>query len=103
MKQVINAISALAIECEVNRTNMLFPEDDNVSVNSKPDHPPFFACFSKIIARGWGFKTIFLPQVSEFRTFLCPGGGEFALSKTLPGGFRGDGQAWNSLIHNSVV
>ena len=37
---------------------------------------------------GWGFSTIFLPQVSGFCTFFVPGGGgeEFALSKNFPGG-----------------
>ena len=29
MKQVINGISALAIKCVVNGTNVLFPDDDN--------------------------------------------------------------------------
>ena len=29
MKQVISAISALAMKCVVNGTNGLFPEDDN--------------------------------------------------------------------------
>ena len=39
-KQVINAISALAMKCVVNGIDRLFPEDDNVSVNSKPDRHP---------------------------------------------------------------
>ena len=54
-KQVINAISALAMKCVVNRINRLFPEDDNVSVNSKPDHHP--------------------GRPSRIRTFSLPGGG----------------------------
>ena len=45
----------------------------------------FFAGFLKIIAPGWGFSTIFLPQGSGFRTLFVPGGGEFALSKNSPG------------------
>ena len=39
-KQVINAISALAMKCVLNGIDRLVPEDDNVSVNSKPDHHP---------------------------------------------------------------
>ena len=94
MKQVINAISALAMKYEVNRASGLFTEDDNVSVNSKHDHPLLFWWFFEKKCPGVGFKTIFLPQGSGFRTFFEPGGGEFALSKTFPGGLPG---GWSGL------
>ena len=87
MKQVINAMSALAMKCDVNRTSGLFAEDDNVSVNSKHDHPLLFGGFSKISAPGWGFKTIFLPQGSGFRTFFVPGGWRIRPFKNIPWGF----------------
>ena len=63
----------------------------------------FLAEFLIIIARGWSFSTIFLPQGSGFRTFLCSGGGGWnsPFQKVPPGfcweggGGGGDGQAWN--------
>ena len=75
MKQVINAISALAMKCVVNRTNRLFPEDDNVSANSKPDHspgrPPRICTFS--LPGESGFRPTFFVQGVEIlnqRNFL---------------------------------
>ena len=43
-------------------------EQDNVSVNSKPDHPP-------------GIRTFSLPGVGFSQNFLCPGGRAFELEK----------------------
>ena len=51
----------------------------------------YFFCFLKIIAPGWGFSTIFLPQGLGFPTFLMPRGGEFALSKKFNGVSLGGG------------
>ena len=44
----------------------------------------------------------FCPRDRGFTLSLCPGGGEFALSKKLPGVARGNGQALNSLIHKAI-
>ena len=56
----------------------------------------FVAGFLKIIALGWGFSTIFLPQGSGFRTFFVPGGvGNSPFQKFPRGLAQGDGQAWN--------
>ena len=53
----------------------------------------FLAGFSKIIAPGVGLSTIFLSPGVGVSHFLCAGGGggggEFALSKTFPGGLPG--------------
>ena len=54
----------------------------------------FFAVFLKIIAQGWGFSTIYLPQGSKFCTFFVLGGGKIALLKKLPGGLPGE---WSGL------
>ena len=51
----------------------------------------FFAGFLKIIAPGWDFSTIFLPQGSGFRTFLVPGEWGIRLSKKISRGFAGVG------------
>ena len=46
-----------------------------------------FAGFLKIIASGVGFSAIFLPQGSEFRTFLCACGVKNSpFQKYSPGG-----------------
>ena len=51
----------------------------------------FFAGFLKIIAPEVGFSTIFPLQGPEFGALsLCPGSGEFALSKNST-----NSQAWN--------
>ena len=57
----------------------------------------YFCCFLKIIAPGWGFSTIFLPQGLGFPTFLMPRGGEFALSKNSVGFALGGGGEWSGL------
>ena len=53
-KQVINAVSALAMKCIVNGINGLFPENDNVSANSKPDHHPRATPEDSDVLTGWG-------------------------------------------------
>ena len=57
----------------------------------------FFAGFFKLIAPGVEFSHDFSAQHRGFALSLCPGGGEFALSKNSPGGCQGggDGKAWN--------
>ena len=57
----------------------------------------FFPAILKIIASGWGFSMIFLLDGRTFAVSLCPGGGEFALSKKFPRALPrgGDGHAWN--------
>ena len=89
MKQVINAINTLAMKCEVNRASGLFAEDGNVSVSSKHDHPLLFGGFSKISAPGWVLRQFFCPRGLGVALSLCPGGGEFAFSKTFPWGLPG--------------
>ena len=48
----------------------------------------------KIMAREWGFSTIFLPQGWGFRTVFVPGGGELAVSKNSRGLAR---RGWSGL------
>ena len=55
----------------------------------------FSAGYLKIIARGWGFNTIFLPQSSGFRTFFVPEGRGFSISKKIRRGLPGGG--WSGL------
>ena len=45
---------------------------------------------------------IFCPKGRGLALSLFPGVGEFSLSKNSLGVARGDGQAWNSLIHNPL-
>ena len=55
----------------------------------------FFAGFLKIIAPGWGFSTIFLPQGSGFRNFFVPEGWRIRSFKKFHGGLPGRG--WSGL------
>ena len=56
----------------------------------------FFVGFLKIIAPGWGFSTMFLPQRSGFCNFFAGGGmRNLPFQKNFPGVCPGDGQAWN--------
>ena len=47
----------------------------------------FLARFLKIIAPGWAFSTIFLPQGSGFHTFFVPEGWGIRPFKKIPRGF----------------
>ena len=57
----------------------------------------FFAGFLKIIAPGWGFRMIFLPQGSGFRTFFVPGVGNSPFQRNSPGVCPGGGVGWSGL------
>ena len=55
----------------------------------------FFAAFLNVIDPGWVLARFFCPSGQAFALSLCPGTGEFALSKNFPGVCPEGGQACN--------